>query len=61
MTETTVKQPKSHKVRNIIITVIVLLVISGVIRAFMISDHNQKELRERGIVPVPSSIIKTLP
>jgi cell division protein FtsB len=43
------KQEKNRKIRNIIITVVILLAISGVIRSCMIASHNIEEQREAGM------------
>ncbi len=49
------QKEKKHTLRKIIITLIISLVLSGIVRMFLIADHNMREQEERlNHVPVPT-------
>jgi flagellar basal body-associated protein FliL len=46
------KQEKNRKIRNIIITVAVILLLLGAVRTCAIGIHNQNEMQENLKVPI---------
>lgn len=50
------KQEKNRKIRNIIITIAVILLLLGAVRTCAIGVHNQNELQENLKVPIPKPI-----